>query len=152
MPNAASSMWVKMTTSADPLLLDTHVWIWLVRGEDQIATHVLEQILAAARLSAMGVSVMTLWELGLLDAKGRIKLNMACDAWVETALARSGAVTVPLTRDTAIGCHHLPGWLHSDPVDRILVATARSEGMTLVTRDQAILQYAEQGHVRALPC
>jgi len=145
-------MWVKMTTSAEPLLLDTHVWIWLVRGEDRIAKDVLERILAGARAGTMGISVMTLWELGLLDAKGRIKLSMSCEAWARTALARSGAVTIPLTREVAIGCHQLPGRLHSAPVDRVLVATARNEGMTLVTGDRAILDYAAQGHVRALPC
>jgi PIN domain nuclease of toxin-antitoxin system len=100
----------------------------------------------------MCVSVMSLWELGLLDAKGRISLNMPCSAWVRTALDRSGAVTLPLAADVAMDCHQLPGRLNSDPVDRILVATARSEGLTLVTRDRAILDYAAQGHVRVLPC
>jgi PIN domain nuclease of toxin-antitoxin system len=141
-----------MRTSADPLLLDTHVWIWLVHGEDRIAQDMLERILTAAGAGAMGISVMSLWELGLLDAKGRINLSMSCGAWVRTALDRSRAVTVPLTPAAAIGCHQLPGWPHSDPVDRILVATARNEGMTLVTRDRAILDYAAQGHIRALPC
>jgi PIN domain nuclease of toxin-antitoxin system len=51
-----------------------------------------------------------------------------------------------------VSCHQLPGRLHDDPIDRILVATARREGLTLITRDRAILDYAAQGHVRALPC
>jgi PIN domain nuclease of toxin-antitoxin system len=141
-----------MKTSAEPLLLDTHVWIWLVRGEDRIPQDVLELMLVAAGAGSMCVSVMSLWELGLLDAKGRISLNMPCSAWVRTALDRSGAVTLPLAADVAMDCHQLPGRLNSDPVDRILVATARSEGLTLVTRDRAILDYAAQGHVRVLPC
>jgi PIN domain nuclease of toxin-antitoxin system len=57
-----------------------------------------------------------------------------------------------LTSDIAVSCHQLPGRLHSDPIDRILVATARIENLALVTRDRAILEYAAQGHVRALPC
>ena len=57
-----------------------------------------------------------------------------------------------LTPEIAVECHHLPGCPHNDPADRILVATARQERMTLVTRDRAILDYAARGHVRALAC
>jgi PIN domain nuclease of toxin-antitoxin system len=145
-------MSVKMKTSVEPLLLDTHVWIWLVRGESRIPEDMLELIFAAAGAGSMFLSVMSIWELSLLDAKRRITLNVPCLTWVRTALDRSGALTVPLTSEVAVSCHQLPGQLHSDPVDRMLVATARIEDLTLVTRDRAILDYAAQGHVRALPC
>jgi PIN domain nuclease of toxin-antitoxin system len=145
-------MSVKMKTSVEPLLLDTHVWIWLVRGEGRIPEDILELIFAAAGAGSMFLSVMSIWELSLLDAKRRITLNVPCLTWVRTALDRSGALTVPLTSEVAVSCHQLPGQLHSDPVDRMLVATARIEDLTLVTRDRAILDYAAQGHVRALPC
>jgi PIN domain nuclease of toxin-antitoxin system len=139
-------------TSAEGLLLDTHAWIWLVRAEDRIPQDVLELMFVAAGAGAMFLSVMSIWELSLLDAKGRISLNMPCLTWVQTALERSRAQTVALTPEAAVSCHQLPGRLHSDPIDRILVATARIEGLTIVTRDRAILDYAAQGHVRALPC
>jgi PIN domain nuclease of toxin-antitoxin system len=145
-------MSAKMKTSAEALLLDTHVWIWLVRAEDRIPKDVLELMLVAAGAGSMFLSVMSIWELSLLDAKGRISLNMPCLSWVQTALDRSRAQTVALTPKIAVSCHQLPGRLHSDPIDRILVATARAEGLTLVTRDKAILDYAAQGHVRALSC
>ena len=152
MPSAAFSMSVKMKISAEALLLDTHVWIWLVRGQDRMSKDILELMFAAAGAGAMFLSVMSIWELSLLDAKRRITLNMPCLTWVRTALERSGALIVPLTPDIAVTCHQLPGRLYGDPVDRVLVATARSENLTLVTRDRAILDYAAQGHVRALPC
>jgi PIN domain nuclease of toxin-antitoxin system len=152
MPSAAFSMSVKMKISAEALLLDTHVWIWLVRGQDRISKDILELMFVAAGAGAMFLSVMSIWELSLLDAKRRITLNVPCLTWVRTALERSGALTVPLTCDIAVASHQLPGQLHSDPVDRVLVATARTENLTLVTRDRAILDYAAQGHVRALPC
>ena len=145
-------MSVKMTTSVEPLLLDTHVWIWLVRGEGRIPEDILELIFAAGGAGSMFLSVMSIWELSLLDAKRRITLNVPCLTWVRTALDRSGALTVPLTSEVAVSCHQLPGQLHDDPIDRILIATARIEGLTLVTRDRGILDYAAQGHVRALPC
>ena len=145
-------MSVKMTTSVEPLLLDTHIWIWLVRGEGRIPEDILELIFAAAGSGSMFLSVMSIWELSLLDAKRRITLNVPCLTWVRTALDRSGALTVPLTSEVAVSCHQLPGQFHDDPIDRILVATARIEGLTLLTRDREILDYAAQGHVRALSC
>jgi PIN domain nuclease of toxin-antitoxin system len=57
-----------------------------------------------------------------------------------------------LTPHILIESSFLPGRLHRDPADRILVATARSQGLTLVTRDHFILDYAEQGYVSALVC
>jgi PIN domain nuclease of toxin-antitoxin system len=141
-----------MKISAEALLLDTHVWISLVRAEDRMPRDVLELIFLAAGAGSMFLSVMSIWELSLLDAKGRISLNMPCLRWVQTALDRSRAQTIALTPEVVVSCHQLPGRLRDDPIDRILVATARIEGLTLVTRDRAILDYARQGHVRALPC
>jgi PIN domain nuclease of toxin-antitoxin system len=141
-----------MTTRADALLLDTHVWVWLVRGEGRLPRAALERMFAAAGARSMFLSVMSIWELSLLDAKGRIRLNLPCLAWVRTALERSAALMAPLTAEIAIESNQLPGAFHNDPIDRILVATARIEDLTLVTSDRAILGYAAQGHLRVLPC
>jgi PIN domain nuclease of toxin-antitoxin system len=141
-----------MKTETDPLLLDTHVWLWLVRGEGSLSEAVLERIFEAAGMLSLFLSVVSIWEVSILDAKGRITLNLPCLQWVRTALQRSGAEPVPLTPEIAVECHHLPAWSYNDPADRILVATARQEGMTLLTRDRTILDYAGKGHVRALAC
>lgn len=141
-----------MTSKAEPLLLDTHVWVWLVRGEGRLPKDVLKLIYVAAGTRSMFLSVISIWELSLLDAKRRISLNAPCLVWVRTALERSGALAFPLTPEIAVESNQLSGGFHNDPVDRILVATARIEGLTLLTRDRAILDYAAQGHVRALAC
>ena len=52
----------------------------------------------------------------------------------------------------AVECNSLPGRLHSDPADRIITATARLNGLNVVTRDRQILDYAAQGYLSALPC
>ena len=141
-----------MKTRPEALLLDTHVWIWLVRGEDRLPRSVLDLMFAAAGARTMFLSVMSIWELGLLDAKRRISLNRPCLDWARTALLRSGTLTVGLTPEIAVESHHLPGQLHNDPVDRILAATARLEGFTLLTRDRGLLDYAGEGHLRAVGC
>lgn len=90
-------------------------------------------------------------EVSLLHAKRRLRLGRALRTWVRQALAPPIRVA-DLTPEIALECHHLPVWLHSDPADRVLVATARQEGLTLLTRDRTILDYAARGYVRALAC
>lgn len=143
-------MSAKMKTSAEALLLDTHVWIWLNEGGAELSDGVIRRIDSAAARGLALVSVMSVWEVALLHAKQRVVLGLALPAWVERALAPPITLGV-FSPAIAMSCHLLSG-LHSDPVDRVLVATARAEDLTLVTRDGAILDYAAQGHVRALPC
>jgi PIN domain nuclease of toxin-antitoxin system len=134
------------------LLLDTHVWIWLVRGESRIAKPVLEAIFEAAGARTSFVSVISIWEVSLLASKGRLVLKQPCLEWVDAALFRSGSELAPLTAQIAVECNGLPGRFHGDPADRIITATARVEGLTVVTRDRQILDYAAQGYVGALAC
>ena len=58
----------------------------------------------------------------------------------------------PLTPEIPVECNGLPGRFHHDPADRIITATARVEGLTVVTRDPQILDYAAEGYVGALAC
>ena len=95
----------------------------------------------------MLLSVISVWELGVLEAKGRIRLHMSCDQWVREALATPGLSLAPLTPDIALESSRLPGSFHGDPADRIIVATARSFGARLLTRDRQMLEYGRQRHV-----
>jgi PIN domain nuclease of toxin-antitoxin system len=140
-----------MTIAVEPLLLDTHLWIWLNEGAPELSDEVIGRIDRAAAHGQAFVSVMSVWEVSLLQAKQRVVLGLALPAWVERALAPPISLAT-LTPVIALECHHLPGPLHNDPIDRILVATARIQDLTLVTRDRAILGYAAQGHLRVLPC
>ncbi len=84
------------------------------------------------------VSVISVWEVALLEAKGRIGLTLPLSEWVTRALAPPLKLA-PLTPEIAIESSRLPPPFHNDPADRILMATARLEGLTLVTRDGRIL-------------
>lgn len=96
------------------------------------------------------LSVISVWEVALLDAKGRITLSMDCAAWVRQALATPGLTLAPLTPEIAIQSTRLPGILHGDPADRLIVATARAHGAVLMTKDRKLLAYGRAKHVRVI--
>jgi PIN domain nuclease of toxin-antitoxin system len=136
----------------DRLLLDTHVWIWLMDGTTgKLAAGIRSRIQAASGKGQVYISAISVWEVATLEAKGKLTLSMDCGAWVDRALAAPGVQLAGLTASIAVDSTRLPEGLHGDPADRILVATARSLHGTLVTRDALILKYSKKGHVHTLP-
>jgi PIN domain nuclease of toxin-antitoxin system len=102
--------------------------------------------------SAIHVSPISAWELATLVRKGRLALTMPTAAWFKQTIERMQASLPPLSIDVLVESCSLPGQPMSDPADRIIIATAREHALTVVTRDRAILDYADNGHVNALPC
>lgn len=132
-------------------LLDTHIWIWWMIGADPLRSSTArERIARAIDEESARVSVISLWEVGMLEAHKRISLTVDVETWTRQALSSPGLSLAPLTPDIALASSHLPGEIHGDPADRMLIATARSFGATLVTRDRRILEYSQAGHVTTL--
>jgi len=75
---------------------------------------------------------------------------MNVQTWMEQALSKPGIAVTPLTPEIAIESVHLPGEIHGDPADRMLVATARVLSARLVTKDAQLIRYSRQRHVRAV--
>lgn len=95
----------------------------------------------AAAHDSLLVSVISVWEVALLDMKGRVRLNLPCHEWVKRALDVPGLHLVGLSPEIAIDSTRLPGQLHGDPADRILVATAARLGARLMTADRRLIEY-----------
>lgn len=133
----------------DLLLLDTHTWLWLVQGEQQFSDENLALIEQAAQEARLRVSAISVWEVAMLEAKGRIALSLDCHTWVRRALAAPGLGLATLEPDILIDSSRLPGAFHGDPADRIIVATAQALGACVLTRDRKILEYAACGFVTA---
>ena len=133
------------------VLLDTHAWIWLVNGDERLSPPARNAIADAATKADVYVSAISAWEVGMLEAKGRIRLGRDALAWVTEAVSRPGITLVPLTPEIAVGSSRLPGYPHGDPADRILIATARVLPATLITHDARILEYGESDHISVLP-
>lgn len=131
-----------------PLLLDTHYWIWLQAGvREQITDEELQAIEVAAGRGQLLLSVISVWELGWLEAKGRIRLSRTCHEWVTEALATPGLDLIPLTPQIALDSSRLPGAFEGDSADRIIVATARRLNACLLTRDRKLIEYGRGGNV-----
>jgi PIN domain nuclease of toxin-antitoxin system len=134
------------------LLLDTCAAIWTVEGETMTEAAVTAISEAVDGGFPVLVSPITAWERGLLAAKGRIASPMTPKRWFEVLLSQPGLELAEMSIDILIDSSFLPGPPAGDPADRIILATARNFDLTVVTRDRAILDYAAQGHVRALEC
>jgi PIN domain nuclease of toxin-antitoxin system len=135
-----------------PLLLDTHAAIWIT--EDQpLAQGALEVIdLAYQAGSAVFVSAITAWEVGLLVSRNRLSLTSMPERWFQRLLTIPGFQLAGLSPNLLIASSFLPGTPPRDPADRIILATARDLGATLITRDRALLKYSEDGQVTAVAC
>ena len=131
-------------------LLDTHILVWLMFGDPKLGRVARETIHNACIEDAALISAITPWEIGVLVSKKRIDLYRDVMEWVREALALPGFRLTPLSAEIAVASTRLPWEMHPDPADRILVATARHLGATLVTADEALLGMAKNGHFKAL--
>ena len=133
------------------LLLDTCAAVWLANG-DSMSRRSLAVIRAATSRGEVFVSPVSAWEIGLLAAnpKSGVVFSPSPQAWFAALLAQPGVQLAPLTPEAAIESSFLPGEIHGDPADRLLVATARCMPASLVTRDGRLLEYGAAGHVRVV--
>lgn len=132
------------------LLLDTHVLIWLVEGEQSLGQRARLAVDEQAKRESVWVSAITPREIGLLINKKRLRLGLDALTWVTKAIHLPGVRLADLAPEIAVGSTQLPFEIHPDPADRILVATARYLGATLVTADQRLLELAAKGNFKAM--
>ena len=132
------------------MLLDTHTWIWLLQGSTELSENVIVKINQIGSQGKVFISAISVWELSMLVAKGRVTLSKSIHQWVEDSLSQPGVNLSLLTPAIAIESSFLPGEFHGDPADRIIVATARLNNLILLTRDRKILQYGSEGYIYCL--
>lgn len=132
------------------VLLDTHVFVWLMQGVDRLGDNALSIINAAIAQDELYISAITPWEIALLVSKSRLALPEDVLEWLQGSISASSIGVAPLNLDVSVASTRLPGELHRDPADRLIVATARHLNALLITEDGLILNYAAQGHVRAI--
>ena len=126
-------------------LLDTHVWVWSQELPDRLGPKTREALLTAG--SVLYVSSISSLEIARLVSMGAVCVSGPLAAWVSDTLQSLRCGTVEISHPITLMAYSLPGELHKDPADRILISTARSLDLVLVTADERILHY---GHVKSL--
>ena len=123
---------------SESLLLDTNVLIWTLSGSDRISTRAKRAM--ARSTSDLYVSVVSVWEIVLKFQAGKLRLKSELDEVLEQILYHSPWTILQMSAEHLVPVAALP-MLHKDPFDRLLIAQARHEGMSLVTSDETIPKY-----------
>ncbi|MGH6896760.1 MAG: type II toxin-antitoxin system VapC family toxin [Geminicoccaceae bacterium] len=116
-------------------LLDTHILLWWISDDPKLRADIRETITDPGH--DVAVSVASIWEAAIKRALG--KLRFETPILLDT-LSRGGIRVVPITADHALAAGDLPRH-HDDPFDRMLVAQALAEGLTLISRDARLRSY-----------
>ena len=133
-------------------LIDTCAAIWIANGDPirEPAASTLQQI--HEETDGLLVSPMTAWEVAMLTSKGRLAFSLDPEVWFHRLCNLPGVHLADMPPAVLIASCNLPGSPPADPVDRIMAATARAFGYTLVTRDRHVLDYGGEGHVNVMGC
>ena len=119
------------------ILVDTHVVVWLAFDQDKISNPAKTAIDEARRLAdGLAISDMTLWEVGTLASRGRIRLGISLESFLQEVEGRF--VVLPITSRSCARAMAFPASYPKDPADRIIAATALVEGLSLITADREI--------------
>lgn len=120
------------------LLLDTHTFLWWLLRSKQLSQRVVGLLDDSA--NDLFLSAASGWEVAAKRAAGRIGFDDELMGLVEEALRDGGIHPLAVEMRHALRTAHLP-YHHSDPIDRLLVAQAQLDSLTLLTRDPLIAQY-----------
>jgi len=128
-------------------LLDTHTWIWWQMNPSKLSKKVTQLILDTENYDELLLSSISPWEFCKLLEKNRLGISCTPEDWLSSALDMYKLRLVGLTPRIAYQSTVLPQPFHNDPGDQIIVATARDEKATILTKDEKILDYK---HVRSI--
>lgn len=121
-------------------LLDTHILLWWHGDRGRLSGNQQDVVAGASAEAPLLVSDISLWEVAMLHGLGRIGLTIPLREWLEKAVAPPLVRRIGISPAVAAELATLPDSFHRDPADRILVATARVLGATLLTRDRRIVE------------
>ena len=120
------------------IILDTHVWVWWLSQSGSIPLKIQDAIKEAQAKEAIYVSTISTWEVAPLTDRGWLRLTLDVSDWLSQAESLPFLNFVPIDNHIALKSVQLPGPLHQDLADRIIIATALTLGATLLTKDRKI--------------
>jgi PIN domain nuclease of toxin-antitoxin system len=121
------------------ILLDTHVLVWLVSDSSRLSRPAVRELRKAERNGELAISSITLWELALLYQRGRLRASGSIESSIRIILEKSRVEVIEISPEIAALTATFPESYSKDPADRLIGATARALGLTLITQDERIL-------------
>lgn len=128
-------------------LLDTHAWIWWHMNPSKLSKKVIQVISNMDKYDEMLLSAISPWEFCKLLEKNKLGISCNPEEWLKAAFKMPKFRLVPLSPGIAYRSTILPQPFHNDPGDQIIVATAREENATIITKDARIQEYS---HVKSM--
>ncbi len=129
------------------IVLDTHVWLWWISNPELLSAAARKTLKLAMSEGEICISSISAWEVAILVKKGRLDLTMPVEDWIARSEALRFLRFIPVDNRIGLKSANLPGHLHDDPADRIIIATTISLGGRLITKDEKIRKYQ---HVRTV--
>jgi len=120
------------------VLLDTHIWLWWLLGEDNLTPNERSAIDTLAEQKRVAISWVSVWETELLERKGRISLEPDAKTWLRKAVSPNITTILAADVDVVLAQRKLPDTFHNDPADRLITATSILSGYPLATKDGRI--------------
>ena len=120
------------------IVLDTHVWLWLCLEPRRLSAAATRAIRRATKDGGLAIASITLWEVAMMVARERVMPQGTPETWLDALIDRSSVSVKHITPAVAALAAHFSDDFPGDPADRLIAATARAEGLSLVTRDARI--------------
>jgi len=150
------------TIYKNSFLLDTHIWIWLINGEEKNINKkvykIINNYLKEDINNKLFISSINIWEVALLYSKNRVMSDiedLTIEDWIDQALTHPRIEILNLTKEILTHSVNLPlgksqKKVHKDPADRMIISTAMQHNLTLITSDKKIIEYGKRGFVKIL--
>ena len=129
------------------ILLDTITLVWAAMDDPALGKRSRALVNKEVDLR---VCPITFWEIGMLIDKDRLDLGERPSIWIEAILTEAQIGVAAIEPAIGIDAGRLPGTIHGDPADRLIIATARALDCPLLTPDEKILAYAKSGHLQVI--
>lgn len=120
------------------LLLDTHTFLWFIGGDTQLSTHARQLIEDPGNQRYL--SIASVWEMTIKSSLGRLIVPTPPSRLINDHVWSNSIALLAISSEHLDVVHSLP-YHHKDPFDRIMIAQAIHEGMTLVSKDQVLTAY-----------
>lgn len=120
------------------ILLDTHVLLWLAAEPARLSRRASAAIRRGLRAGGIAIASISLWEIAMMFSDGRLRSRGTIEASIESLIRGTGVTLREITPAVAALATQFPAEFPADPADRLIAATAREGGLSLVTKDERI--------------